>query len=163
MATATFEIINTFTSTGSEAGVTWSSVPSTYTDLYIVINAKTSNANPSNWAVRFNNESTGTNYGINMMGGGSSKYADRVTQTNYLYAGTAYQDWGSQYINILNYASTTTFKGMLGRSNNQPNFELQICGLWQSTAAVNTVTVTNYNGYALTTGSTINMYGIKAE
>jgi hypothetical protein len=163
MPTATFEKINTFTATGSEAGVTFTSVPSTFTDLYIVINAKTGNASPSNWAVRFNNENTGTNYGINMIGGGSSAYADRVTATDYLYSGTAYNSWGSQYINILNYASTTTFKSAISRSNNQGNFVLQILGHWQSTAVVSTVQVTNYQGYSLTAGSTINMYGIKAE
>jgi len=162
MPTTTFEKINTFTATGSETGVTWTSVPATFTDLYIVINAKHTGGSPANLALRFNNESTGTNYGINMIGGGSSPYADRVTATNYLYSGTLYSDWGSQYINVLNYASTTTFKATIGRSNNQQNYVLQILGHWQSLAAVHTVTLTNMNGLSMASGSTIDLYGIKA-
>jgi hypothetical protein len=60
----------------------------------------------------------------------------------------------------MNYANTSTYKTVLTRSNKYDRVGA-IVGLWRSTAAINSITLTAYsNTYAI--GSTFTLYGIAA-
>jgi hypothetical protein len=135
--------------------VTFSSIPSTYTDLVLIINAGTN----VGYSVRLNGDS-GSNYSFTRLyGDGASAVSDRGSNTNNITSG-----WGGGTNNlftvqIMNYSNTNTNKTALTRINDN-SYTVAIAGLWRNTAAVNEVSIIGTANYAV--GSTFTLYGIKA-
>jgi hypothetical protein len=166
-AANTYTPIFTTTLGSAQASVTFSSIPSTYTDLVLVISANEITGN--NIFLQFNGD-TGSNYSRTFLSGtGSSSLSGRdTTQTNmqidaYGYAPTAANTFGVLNAFIQNYSNTTTYKTVLSRANNASAGVDACVGLWKSTAAINSIlidiigTTANFN-----TGSTFSLYGILA-
>lgn len=161
---ATYEPIATQNGTGSSATVTFSSIPSTYTDIVLVANPVfTTDANIN---IRINGD-TGSNYSDTYLrGNGSTASSSRDTsQTLIYFSGTsvgvtsANRDNGIAH--FMNYANTTTYKTVLHRYNQVGQMVLAEVGLWRNTAAITSISViaTAGNFDAL---STFTLYGIKA-
>lgn len=152
---ATYDKINTATASGSQATISFTSIPATYTDLILVINGGTN----VGYAVRLNGDS-GSNYSFTRLyGDGSSAVSDRGTNTTDITSG-----WGGNTNNvftvqIMNYSNTTTNKTALTRIGTN-SFVVALVGLWRNTAAVNQVSIHGTANYAA--GTTFNLYGIKA-
>ena len=148
------------TTLGSAGTITFSSIPSTYTDLILVISGTA--ASNSDLDIRFNSD-TGTNYSYTTLyGDGTTAGSSRNSSINYMrmdyygYVGTTAGQ--ITIIHIMNYANTTTYKTALSRASNANNGVAANVGLWRSTSAINSVsTVTT-----LATGSTATLYGVKA-
>jgi hypothetical protein len=147
------------TSTVSTASsYTFSSIPSTYTDLIVVFGGVASGLDTM--AFRFNGD-TGTNYSDTVVGGdGSSAYSNRRTNQTLAYYGTPSTSQSTVIGNIFNYANTTTFKTSLGRGNTTSSQVESRVNLWRSTAAINSVTILCGGGSTLT--GTFTLYGIAA-
>ena len=158
--TATYEKIATTTLGSATSTVTFSSIPSTYTDLVIVFNGTSAGSHTA--GLRFNSD-TGSNYSNTYLFGESgataSGRASNTTSSSQFYPNTTI---GTAVINIANYSNTTTYKTILTRWSNTSNYALANVGLWRSTAAINTVLFTG-NSTNFQTGSTFTLYGIKAE
>ena len=159
---STYVPIATYTLPSATSSYTFSSIPSTYTDLVLVINGQTSTTNDV--GVQLNSD-TGSNYSDTVMyGTGSSALSARLTSTTMMYLD--HNGWTtSQSIgiyNFMNYANTTTYKTMVGRTNNAANRGTEaLVGLWRSTSAINSIKVMTSAGN-LDTGMTLTLYGIKA-
>jgi hypothetical protein len=155
----TYEPIATST-LGSASTFDFTSIPSTYTDLVVVVNGKQSNAL---CYVRLNND-TGSNYSNVSMYAQSSggNGPDKNANTTSFYSGFVNASLSINIWNIFDYANTTTYKSMLCRGGNDAQLQADV-GTWRSTAAVNRVTIgvltTSPNFDA---GSTATIYGIKA-
>lgn len=160
---STYEPIATYTATGSETSFTFSSL-GTYTDLYMVVQAKNLTGN-SDVLLRFNSD-TGTNYSATVLGGdGSSAYSARRTGSSSIicnYFDFLNSSVSTQFnINIQNYSNSTTYKTALIRANRSDQATEAVVGLWRNTAAVTSVTLAlGSSSYA--SGSTVTLYGIKA-
>jgi hypothetical protein len=145
------------TSTGT---VTFSSIPSTYTDLVLVISG---NAGAGTAAgLRFNGDS-GTNYSVTwLLGDGSSGSSDKESNVTNIWAGSFYNTSTPtvSIINIMNYSNTTINKTVLSRYTYPIAFTAAAVGLWRNTSAINSVTVST--GANFNSGSTFTLYGIKA-
>jgi len=164
-AGSTYTPIATTTLSTGTTSYTFSSVPTTYTDLVLVIRA--SNASSASYPkVRVGNGSvdSGSNYSRTYLSGtGSSAVSGRDTGT--FYGISAYSDSDNNFayvsiVNIMNYSNTTTYKTILARSNNAGIGLDAIVSLWRSTAAINTVNVladTNFEA-----GTSFTLYGIAA-
>lgn len=169
----TFEAIATNTVSGSSTTtVTFSSISSTYTDLFIVFSGSFS-AGDTSLVIRFNGD-TGSNYSYTLLeGNGSSASSTRGTSTDKIYLSALAVSIGSgtnistQTINVMNYANTTTYKTAIGRVNTASNSTSYLgtsagVGLWRNTAAINSVSLIAGGGYTITAGSTFTLYGILA-
>jgi len=147
----------------SAASVTFSSIPSTYTDLVLVVTPIYVTSG-SDVDIQFNND-TGTNYSRTQLGGNGSSavsvressaskfrltYSANVT-TTYAY---------NAIVNFMNYSNTSTYKTALSRGNNASNGVEAEVGLWSSTAAITTIKVASSGTF--NTGSTFTLFGIKA-
>lgn len=166
MAT-TYTPIATQTLGTATTTVTFSSIPSTYTDLIMIVTAKTDVAGSSyNFLrVRFNNDSTST-YSMTFMGGdGSVTGSGRYSTQNLLYAGLATQasstDFGQSILQFQNYSNTTTYKTMLSRGNTAGSQVNATVGLWSSTSAINRIDII-YPSQNYAIGCTFTLYGIKS-
>ncbi len=158
---STMTPIATQTLSSTTQTVTFSSIPSTYTDLVIVANGNATNS--VNVLFRFNGD-TGSNYSVTYVyGDGTSAGGYRDTNYTGGFGGNFYTT-GRQYsiINIMNYSNSTTYKTFLTRANWGANNEVTASvSLWRNTAAVTSISMTtNLNGFA--TGTTFTLYGVKA-
>ena len=158
-AGSTYAPIATYTGSGTTS-ITFSSIPSTYTDLILVMNGTASSA--TNTYVRFNGD-TGSNYSVtNLSGNGTSAASSR--NANY----TALQDYFGYYdttggvsiMQVMNYSNTTTYKTAFARYNYTTNLAQAGIGLWRSTAAINSITVLTSNTATFPSSTTFTLYGI---
>lgn len=167
--TVTYSTIAT-TTIGSNATITFSSIPSTYTDLRLIINGGIT-TDYWDFAIRYNGDS-GTNYSqTSLVGDGSTAGSNRTTSATKIVSVTALRnnDLNAYCIfDIMNYSNTTTFKTCLNRNGNAIyNGTAAIAGIWRSTSAINEIYIyarTSNDGVAhLFAGTTATLYGIKAE
>jgi len=151
-----------FSTTVSSAGsVTFSSIPQTYTDLVIVVNA-TPVAGDDSFYVQLGNGTidTGTNYSTTYLyGTGSTALSGREANTNQMQLGRYGTAQSVSIINIMNYSNTTTYKTGISRANNPSAIVMSFVSTWRSTAAVN---ILKLNG-TFAVGTTVSLYGIASE
>lgn len=161
----TYEAIATQTLGSTTSAVTFSSIPSTYTDLVLVCNARA--ATNASMNIQFNGD-TGSNYSYTVLDGdGTTASSNRQTNTSAIQLAAWSIAMGSttnpsQVIaNIQNYSNATTNKTVLTRSSvvnasNAAGVDAFI-GLWRNTAAITSLTI---NSTTLSVGSTFSLYGI---
>ena len=158
----TYESIATQTLGSAAASVTFSSIPSTYTDLVLVTSTKyTSTA--SHCLLQANSDS-GTNYSNTFLyGDGSSAYSGRQTNNTGCFIGRANTtEFGVGITHIQNYSNSTTFKTVLSRGNLASSLTIAYVGLWRNTSAITSLSIVGNAGDTFTTGSTFSLYGIAA-
>jgi hypothetical protein len=159
----TYEAIATYTTTTSATtSYTFSSIPSTYTDLVLVCSLKATSAN-SSLVARFNNDS-GSNYSETQLyatsGSAISQRFSNQTEAYVCFSGFPTATFTPVIANFMNYANTTTYKTFLGRGGYATGYVDMSVGLWRSTAAISSITL--YAGNYFDTGCTFSLYGIKA-
>ena len=160
---ATYVPIATYTVPSATASYTFSSIPSTYTDLVIVTNISTSTA--SDMLFRLNGD-TGSNYSQTYLSGdGTNSSSGRYTNltTGYLDHNAVTSSTNFNYdciININNYSNATTYKTILSRANNSATGVDASVLLWRSTAAITSIIIYPSGSATLSTGTTLTLYGI---
>ena len=156
---------------GGQAAMEFTSIPSTYTDLQVLISARgTSNANYGNQLL-FKANSTSSNYSYRVLEGqDSSVYSGNNSAQASLYVGripsplqTASTFCNNQ-IYIPNYAGSTN-KSISTESVVEKNaatdwIDQMFAGLWSNTAAISTISLTLDVG-SFAQYSTATLYGIK--
>lgn len=162
-AGSTYTPIATTTLGSAAASYTFSSIPSTYTDLVLIIGG--SNVSGDQGIVtQVGNGSidTGSNYSTTyLLGNGSSASSGRASNDTSIIAGRMDANPSTSIIHYMNYSNTTTYKTVLGRGNDG-TYVIQHVGLWRSTAAINTIKVYNLSSVNFATGTVITLYGIAA-
>lgn len=169
--TGTYTLIASNTLNSSTTSVTFSSIPSTYTDLILVMNCW----QPSSTGeiqIQFNGD-TGTNYSYTRLEGNHNGAESlRSSNNTKLFVGalstSSYPTVST--VHILDYANTTTYKSSLVRHNSLYSSNVfpintgAIAGLWRSTSAITSMTIDQYNtgDGNFASGSTFKLYGIEA-
>lgn len=161
---ATYEPIATTTLSSAASTITFSSIPSTYTDLRLVL-AVTDVSSSATIRLVFNSD-TGTNYSrTNLYGDGSSVISNRTTNATNITMGNAITAGTTAFFNadIFSYAGATNKTALININNdrNGSGFVFSMVSLWRSTSAINQIEI-NHNGGTMSTGTTATLYGIKA-
>ena len=170
-----YESIASATGTGSSGTITFSSIPSTYVALQLRCLSRNSATGTGSGDVllRFNSDS-GSNYSYhNLSGNGTTASATgSATQTSIRQDNSSTNNGETAnimtvgIIDIHDYASTTknktvrTFQGNDNNGNSTGIIRLN-SGLWMSTSAINTITLTLNLANNFTTQSVFALYGIK--
>jgi hypothetical protein len=170
MAT-TYEPIATTTLGSAASTITFSSIPSTYTDLRLMVSSRIESGG-TNYAalfVRFNNLGT-TIYSTTRLGGdGTSAYSNRAsTQTELaLTAGSAGSASASgtfnlSTIDLFSYTGSTnkTALATVSADNNGSGFVVRQVLLARTTSAITRIDLTDETGLNFATGTTATLYGI---
>jgi hypothetical protein len=167
----TYVPIFTANGTGSSATISFTSIPSTYTDL--VIAGSYSATAGAGFDMTLNNVTTNTSYSITRIThSGSSAVSYRSANQNQFslnYNGSiaSTPEYSTILINLFNYANTTTYKTMLTRFGNTGTDIGTMAGLWRgstgsATEAINRIDLKAAGGANWTTGTTFSLYGIAA-
>ena len=164
----TFYLLASQTLTGSASTVSFSSIPSGYTDLKIVASIRTNQASAIDGVkVRFNGDTTVGNYiGRRVYGDGASAYSD-TNVLGMLFANgdtTSANVFSNSDIYITNYLGSTT-KSTYSQNGGETSSNTQYQGInattWSGTSAINTITMSPESGTAFLTNSNFYLYGIK--
>lgn len=168
----TYEPITSVTLDTTSSSVTFTSIPSTYTDLIVACSARFGSASGSK--IRFNSDSA-SNYSLTyLIGQSSSAGSGRITSAASIYNNLIWGDAtiSNQFtpytINIMSYANASVFKTLLweygtGGGLQGSNSEVgRIVGLWRSTSAISSIELSPWNATTYQAGSTFSLYGIKA-
>jgi hypothetical protein len=143
--------------------VTFSSIPSIYRDLVIVINGQIS----SNSSITYiYNGDTGANYAsVDMRGATFGTASFGATSRNY--NDTAYNNFDANTrigirAEIYDYAQTNKHKSSLVRSNGTltDGMVIAMTNRWANTAAITSITINTTAG-SFAIGSTFALYGIQ--
>jgi hypothetical protein len=159
----TYTPIATTTLGSSVATYTFSSIPSTYTDLVFVVNMGATAAF-QDMTVIFNGD-TAANYSFTRVGGnGSTTASARSTGASNIRLDGNGPDTvitSTYLINVMNYANTTTYKTLVDKFSRASGGVEATAGMWRSTAAITSVTFGMTSG-SLLAGSIFTLYGILA-
>lgn len=171
MPTPTYQAIATTTvGAGGSANITFSSIPSTYTDLLIMFSGRSNYTATTHdyFFYRFNSDS-GSNYTSRAFyGDGSSAASLTNTYTGNLAVATANtstsNSFGNTCIYIPNYTGSTN-KSSSSDSVHETNATPAVSGLyanrWGNTAAITSVTIVPVGGTLWNQYSSATLYGIK--
>jgi hypothetical protein len=144
---------------GSAAStVTFSSIPATYRDLRLVIQAS-SPADTADIVARFNGDS-GANYSlVQMYGNGSTATSSASSGQTELYFGYYNTTQGMVQLTVFDYSQTDKQKSALSRSDLPGALVFARAGRWASTSAITSMLIyPTYGQFAA--GSTFSLYGI---
>jgi hypothetical protein len=160
----TYDPIAQTTLASAVATFTFSSIPSTYTDLVVVASPQQTTG-ADNLRVQFNGD-TGSNYNNILIRSGTSgqdtfsAYSVTSIQTDsFSYPPTS--NFGVKILQIQGYADTNVQKSVIFRSNSQNGFGGVEYGsaLWNSTATISSIRLFCTINYSI--GTTFSLYGIK--
>lgn len=168
----TFQSIATVTLSGTASTFTFSSIPSTFKHLQIRGIALSNSI--VNAFITFNGD-TASNYNHHWAGGdGTNANTNNGINQTYIVSGQTAFNTGSNaigaatIIDILDYSDTNknkTLRALNGFDDNTSHAGYipvtLSSGLWRSTAAITSVTLTVSGGYNWIAGSQMALYGIK--
>jgi hypothetical protein len=161
-ATSSYESIATINPT-SGTSVTFSSIPGTYKHLQI--RSMLNNTAYTQLVMTFNSDS-GSNYARHLLSGNGTTVTATggatQNQINNAAIAGASTSLGVTIIDIIDYASTTKYKTTRSFNGMDANGSGRVelgSGLWQSTSAITSITLTDPN-YSFSSG-TLALYGIK--
>jgi hypothetical protein len=171
---STYTLISSNVLSSSAASVTFSSIPSTYTDLVLRFSARVDGAvGNSNGKLQFNGDTSTANYSYTFLqGNGSaasssnnptgvigyiqiSRYADGASATANTFSNVELyipSYTASQKKPIYYYAAQ--------EDNTTTAYLFSLAGLYQSNSAISSLTITD-SSYNLIAGSSFYLYGIK--
>jgi hypothetical protein len=159
MATGTYIALANLTLSGTDASITFDSIPNTYRDLVVIMN--TDSSTQADLYMRFNGD-TGNNYN-RVTGQGNGSVASENFSTNAAFmrlngsADLATDFSQNARIEILDYVANK-HKCVISRTNSSFGVDFT-AGRWASTNAVTSVTIYPSSGDFLS-GSTFALYGI---
>ena len=170
---STYTLISSNVLSSSAASVTFSAIPSTYTDLVVRISARTDRASQNNSfiAVKPFNSDTGTNYSYTILTGNGAA-ASTFNESNVAYSAMGYVDATTATSNT--YASLELYIPSYTASQNKPistfgahennattAYLAATAGLWRNTAAITGVTIDTLGQGSFIATSSFYLYGIK--
>lgn len=162
MANNTYVALATQTLASPAASVTFSSIPSGYTDLILIINGSTSVNEYVYFQVGNTTIDTGTNYSTTWLDSRVATARASNATAAFIGPATIANEKFNTIIHLQNYSNTSTNKTFLSRGNGVSTgaWVTANVNLWRSTSAINTVKFIlggsgNYNA-----GSTFTLYGI---
>jgi len=165
-AGATYTPIATTTLGSAVSSYTFSSIPTTYTDLVLQCQSGLS-ASGNAIYVQLNGANTASYSDTYMLGTGSSATSGRLTTSTTPYGiriigrgtGTTTDLNNISIVHLMNYSSTTIYKTLLTRQSIPSLATIATVGLFASTSAITSIAIQGDAGNLLA-GSTFTLYGI---
>jgi hypothetical protein len=160
---ATYEPIATTTLATSATGITFTSIPSTYTDLRVVWVGRLT-AGGGGLRMNFNSNSSNIFSYTSLRGDGSTAASERSTNNSQAFIN---YNLGAQpsfvAVDIFSYANTSVFKTMLATAAEDFNGSGTINNnvlLFRNTSAINRIDLATLFGDLFVAGTTATLYGI---
>jgi curved DNA-binding protein CbpA len=148
--------------TGSQSAITFSSIPQTFTDLFVQLSVRSSNAD-DNLYFKFNNTTSNTSW-RNLLGYGTGVLSQ--SGSGYLLVGGVRSNTASTFTNmgvyIPNYANgnaKTASVDSTSEENGSTGYQFIVANLWNDTTAINRIDF-YLQGGSLQQYSSATLYGV---
>ena len=175
MATATYDLIASQTLGSAASSITFSSIAASWTDLRLILTGKCDYTSQAYGTILINfNGDTGSNYSYTWIyGNGTAASSSSATNLTggrlYFGADVSSSTWSTlATVDIFSYAGST-YKTFLHTHSNDANggagAGINVGGrvlLWRSTSAITSLVLSNLSFTNFASGTTANLYGIKA-
>jgi hypothetical protein len=177
--TSTFTQIGHTGLSGNQASVSFLDLNLNYTDLYLIVNARTDYASPKDQLlIQMNLDTTAANYssGYNIYDGTNASgnwYGTRtITTSGIKFPGLTGANatgtlGGALEIDFINFSSSTRYKTVIGEGGmselnaTSPNVTVgSFAGSWMSLSACTSITLKPFGGSNFTSGSSFTLYGV---
>ena len=161
-ASSTYTPIATTTLGSAQASYTFSSIPSTYTDLVLVINGGTTANGQFRMQVGNGSIDTGANYsGTQLYAYASTVGSARETSATNPYVAATSLTNSTHITQFMSYANTSVYKTWLNKGGDlgQNQYDTSVY-LWRSFSAINTIKLASDTGTTLASGTTLTLWGI---
>jgi hypothetical protein len=160
----TYKLIQAQTVPSALSTITFSSIPQTYTDLNLLVSARTARSNHlDDLIVRLNGSSTGYTGKIIYTDSGSSMGSLNYSEVGFVTANNATSNtFGNMSIYIPNYTSSNLKSHFSDNvtENNATSVGMALAArLWSDTAAISSITISANANFM--TNSTFYLYGIQ--
>ena len=166
----TYTLIASNTLGASAASVTFSSIPSTYTDLVLRVSARSTSTDRV-IAIEYNADASSI-YSTTLLAVPNNTTPTSANYSNNTFGRNYYQNesantastFGSMEIYIPNYTSTTskpTSTVGFQETNASTTYMGVNAGLYRNTSAISTIKLTSYSAGNFDTNSSFYLYGIK--
>jgi hypothetical protein len=164
----TYQLIEAQTLGSATASVTFSAIPSTYTDLKLVYSARSSSTSGNSELLAISFNGTTTNYNRLLIEGNGStaaSYSGSLRSFGGIpTANATASTFGNGELYIPNYLSSNN-KAYSGDSVSENNATSSVINLdaniWNNTAAITSIAITTYNSNNFVQYSSFYLYGIK--
>lgn len=172
MPTPTYVALAKTVLTGTQTTITFSSIPSTYTDLLLVFSSAVGSGGSSGAYLLFNNEGTGATNGSTRVleGRGISGVTNSSSSSTVIYIDRCNvvniaNNFSSVEVYIPNYTASTNKPVSITSvvENNAADADVYtdvIAALWRNTAAINRIDISPSSSQFVS-GSRFDLYGIK--
>jgi hypothetical protein len=160
---STYTPIYATTLSANASSITLSNIPSTFTDLVLVINGGTTTNNQFRMNVGSSSIDSGSNYGGTQIYAYSSTVGSgRETNASNPYVGVASSTNSTHTIQFQNYSNNNSFKTWISKGGDTALSQYDISAYtWRSTSIIGTIQI-NTNGGTIASGTSVTLYGIKA-
>lgn len=167
----TFTLISSSTAgAGGVASFTFTSIPSTYTDLVLKLSVRSNRATTQDtFKVTFNSSASGYSF-KRLYGDGATVASDGATGDTYLTVGysagnsATANTFGNVELYIPNYAGSnnkSVSTDGVGENNGTTSYAGLFASLWANTAAINSITIEGGTSATLLQYSSAYLYGVK--
>jgi hypothetical protein len=172
MANTYIQIGSTVTvGAGTAASIEFTSIPATYTDLFVALSGRSNNAAVNvSLQLQFNND-TASNYNYRaIQGSGSGVNSFAGTAGTNIFCSSmpsgnsTASTFGNAGIYIPNYAGSTQKSvsiDSVGENNATEAYANLVAGLWTGTAAITSIKFTLFSSNVFVQYSTASLYGVK--
>jgi len=167
---ATYTLISSNVLTSNTASVSFTSLPSTYTDLLVRASVRSTSAGTDWMDIQFN--SNATNYsdryllaqGTSASSGNDSYGNPKIYRTNICNSGNTSNTFSSTEIYIPSYnasQSKPVSVFSVEENNSATTYSIvAIAALWNVNTAISSIVLTSDNGANFVSGSSFYLYGI---
>jgi hypothetical protein len=150
------------TLSATTTSVVFSNIPTTFTDLVLVVNGSFSGTDYLN--LQFNGDTSTSYSDLPFRGNGSSASAGAASSRAFIHTST---DAGANArfmcrSNIQNYANPNINKSVLSRGDSTTSYVAINVGTWRKTEPITSIRVYALSGNNFNIGTTFTIYGIKA-
>ena len=164
----TYKLIQNQTLTGSQATVTFSSIPQTYTDLVLLVSGRTDRASVlDDCKITLNGVTTNmTLRAVSGTGATAGSATDTLIYASINGNSATASAFGLATFYFANYTSTTIAKAVsaegVSETNGATSYQYMNAGLWNpgTQAAITTIACTSYNAANFLQYSSFSLYGI---
>jgi hypothetical protein len=150
------------TLSATTTSVVFSNIPTTFTDLVLVVNGSFSAEDYLN--LQFNGDTSTSYSDLPFRGNGSAASAGAAASRAFIWTNTQ-ATTNSRFMcrsNIQNYANPSINKTVLSRADSTTAFVSVNVGTWRKTETITSIRVYTLSGNNFNVGSTFTLYGIKA-
>jgi hypothetical protein len=168
MANTYVKIASVSVGSGGAANITFSSIPATYTDLVVKISGRSASATFGTDGITLEINGSASNFSSRQLAGDGSFASSASRTSNYIgalldNAGATANTFTNTEIYFPNYAGATAKSFSLDSvaENNATVAEADlVAGLWNNTAAINSLTFKTITANNFVQYSTATLYGI---